>query len=146
MLTTAIATFVTFLVLFVVVAVVVRVETVKGRRILLSFARTTLDNQLHRFHLWLSGVWNHFVRYVVQLGWYYSIHSLLRTLLKVLVSVYTYIEDIFERNREKTKLLRRERKQKQQTHFSKIADHKAEVALSKEEQEALMTRKLEQDH
>ena len=146
MLTTAITTFVTCLVLFVVMAVVVRIELVKGRRLLVSGLRASADEYLQRFHLWLAGVWNHFARYIVQLGWYYSIHSLLRTILKVLISVYTYIEDIFERNREKTKLLRRERKQKQKSHFTQVADHKAEVALSKEQQEELKTRKLEQDH
>jgi hypothetical protein len=146
MITTAITTSVTLVVLFVVVAVVVRVEDNRGRRVILASLRDSLDVALHRFHLWLDNTWSHFMKYVVQLGWYYSIHSLLRAILSVLVSVYTYVEAVFERNREKTKLLRRERKQKQHTHFSQIADHKADVALTSEAQSALLHDKLHNDH
>ncbi len=146
MLETAITTCVTFVVLFVVVAVLVRAEEVRGRRIILASLRDSIDKTLHRFHLWLESTWSHFMKYVVQLGWYYSIHSLLRAILSVLVSIYTYVEAVFERNREKTKHLRRERKQKQQTHFSQIADHKADVALTPKEQTDLLHDKLHHDH
>lgn len=147
MLTTAIITFVTFLVLFVVMAVVVRVENLRGRRLILSTGRAFLDRKILSMLTWFDDVWHHFMRYIVQLGWYYSIHSLLRTVLRVLVSVYTYIEHIFERNREKTKMLRRERKQKvRQNHFTQIADHKADMALSPAEQATLRQQKLEEDH
>jgi hypothetical protein len=146
MITTAITTCVTFVVLFVVVAVGVRMETVKGRRVVLASLRDYLDTILRRFHLWLENTWHHFTKYIVQLGWYYSMHSVLRTILSVLVSIYTYVEAIFESNREKTKLLRKERKQKQQTHFSQIADHKADVALTSEAQSALLHDKLHNDH
>lgn len=147
MLTTAITTFVTFLVLFVVMAVVVHVEEVRGRRLMLSGARGFLDRKILAVYAWFDGVWHHFMEYVVKLGWYYSIHSLLRTILRVLVSIYTHIEHIFERNREKTKRLRKERKQKiQQTHLTQIAEHKADVALTPEEQATLRQQKLEEDH
>jgi hypothetical protein len=128
-------------------AVVVRVEEARGKRLLLGGVRQVLDAKIFSLGRWCDGVWHHFVRYIVQLGWYYSIHSLLRTILQVLVSVYTYIENIFERNREKTKVLRRERKQKtRQTHLTQIAEHKAEVALTPSEQAALRQQKLEEDH
>jgi hypothetical protein len=146
MIGTAITTCVTFVVLFVVVAVLVQVEERRGRRVILASLRNSLDATLQRFQLWLDNTWSHFLKYVVRLGWYYSIHSLLRAILSVLVSIYTYVEAVFERNREKTKLLRRERKQKQQTHFSQIADHKSEVALTPEAEAAFLHDKLHNDH
>ena len=147
MLTTAITTCVTFLVLFVVMAVVVRTEEARGKRLLLGGVRHALDHRVLVINKWFDDVWHHFMRYIVQLGWYYSIHSLLRTILRVLVSIYTYIEHIFERNREKTKVLRRERKERtRQTHLTQIADHKAETALTPGEQAALRQQKLEEDH
>jgi hypothetical protein len=147
MLSTAITTSITFLVLFVVMAVVVRVEEARGRRLLLGGVRAFFDRKIIAIHKWFDDLWHHFARYVVQLGWYYSIHSLLRTLLRVLVSVYTYIETMFEKNRERTKDLRKERKQKiKQTHLTQIADHKVETALTPTEQVALRKQKLEEDH
>lgn len=147
MLGTAITTCITFLVLFVVMAVLVRVEESKRRRVVLVGARNFLDRKIVALYTWFDNLWHHFVRYVVQLGWYYSIHSLLRTVLRVLVSVYTYIETMFEKNRERTKHLRKERKQKiKQTHLTQIADHQAETALTQAEQVALRKQKLEEDH
>lgn len=147
MLTTAITTCITFFVLFVVMAVVVRVEETKGKRLILGGVRQAVDTKILGIHRWFDDVWHHFMRYIVQLGWYYSMHSLLKTILRVLVSVYTYFEHIFEQNREKTKVLRKERKQKtRQNHFTQIADHKAETALTPTAKAALNKQKLEEDH
>ena len=147
MLGAAITTFVTCLVLFVVVAVLVQAEQAKGRRIVLSSARAWLDEKIVSARKRLGNSWHHFSQYVVRLGWYYSIHSLLRTVLAMLVSAYTFLEGMFEKNREKTKELRlMKRKSLQQTHFSKIADHKAEVALTPDEQAKRRKDKLENNH
>ncbi|MEY2665415.1 MAG: hypothetical protein RLZZ480_520 [Candidatus Parcubacteria bacterium] len=147
MLGTAITTFVTCLVLFVVMAVLVRVEEVRGKRVFLGSTRTWLDGQILALEQKVSRGWHHFTQYVVRLGWYYGIHSLLRTILSLLVSVYTYFEEMFEKNRAKTKELRQQRRRAlADSHLSKIADHKQAVSLSKEEQDALLKKKLEQDH
>jgi hypothetical protein len=54
---------------------------------------------------------------------------------------------MFEQNREKTKELRRKKKNSLlQGHFSKIADHKAEVALTPEEQKQRRKDTLETNH
>lgn len=147
MLTTAITTFVTCLVLFVVMAVLVQTEQTKGRRLVLVFVRGWLDRKIVLVLKRLSDSWHHFSHYVVRLGWYYSIHSLLRTILAMLVSSYNFLEGMFENNRVKTKELRlRKKKSLQQTHFSKIADHKVETALTTEQQKALRKDKLENNH
>ena len=147
MLTTAITTFITCLVLFVVMAVVVRIEHKRGKRLLLKSLRGWIDTKIVLLIQRLSNWWHHFSHYVVRLGWYYSIHSLLRTVLTMLVSAYTFLEGMFEKNRAKTKELRHRRKKSlQQSHFSKIADHKAERALTPEQQKELRKEKLENNH
>jgi hypothetical protein len=147
MLTTAITTFVTCLVLFVAVAFVVRTERIKGRRLCMVQARTWLDVKVFACEQFVAGGWHHFTQYVVRLGWYYSIHSLLRTILRLLVSVYSYFEEMFENNRERTKELRSKRRRAlAQSHFTKIASHKAEVALTPEEKERRRHDTLEHNH
>lgn len=147
MLETAITTFVACFALFVVMAVFVHLEILRGRRFILGSVRSWCDGAIMRFSRVLYDAWHHFTQYVIRLGWYYSIHSLLRTILTMLVSVYTYFEGVFEKNRARTKQLRKERRKKVAgSHFSKIAEHKETVSLSQKEQEELLKRKLEQDH
>ena len=147
MLATATTTFVTCLVLFVVVAVLVHAEQAKGKRIVLASARRWIDRKMVLVYERLLSSWHHFSHYVVRLGWYYSIHSLLRTILAMLVSAYNFLERMFEHNRVKTKELRRKKKHSiEHGHFSKIADHKADVALTPDEQLQRKKDKLENNH
>lgn len=143
----ATAIFITSTILFFVIALVVQVEERTARRFIGGQFRDKIDVRLgqliHRF----DTHWKHLSKYILQLGWYYSIHSLLRTVLTILVSVYDRIERIFEHNRSRTKQLRKElKRQLEKTHLTHIAEHKAKVSLSKEEQERLKTEKLEQNH
>ncbi len=143
----ALLTFSIATVFFLTVAIVVQIEHARMRRLFLVGARGWIDRKLAESALRWHETWHHFTQYIVKLGWYYSIHSLLRTILTVLISIYNYFEGIFERNRSRTKQLRQEHKRKiKKGHFSMIADHKAETALSPEEQAALRKQKLEQDH
>jgi ATP-dependent helicase/DNAse subunit B len=146
MLSTALITFTTATAAFLVVAVVVRVEHMRDRRLFLSGARGWLDVKITTLTQFSVSYWNHFVQYILKLGWYYSIHSLLRTILNVLVSVYAHVEAMFERNRRRTKQLRMERKQKiKESHLTQIAAHKEETALTPSQQTELRRQKLEQD-
>lgn len=143
----ALLTFTTTATLFIVVAIVVQAEQFRARRFFMARARASVDvrliktGQRWRYHF------NHFTQYIVKLGWYYGMHSLLRTILNLLVSMYSYVEDRFERNRKRTKKLRQERKHRStHTHFSQIASHKVETALTPSQQHDLRKQKLEQDH
>ncbi len=147
MLGTATITFITCLVLFVVVAVLVHTEQARGKRVLLASVRGWIDRKIVLVFKRLLDSWHHFTHYVVRLGWYYSIHSLLRTILAMLVSAYTFLERMFEHNRVKTKELRRKKKHAiEHGHFSKIADHKAEMSLTPDEQTKRKKDKLENNH
>lgn len=138
--------FATSAILFVALVVFVKAEQRKGRRILFGRTRSKFDISLVKFNLWQKRQWEHFLRYILQLGWYYSVHSFLRTTMKLLVAVYDYIETHFERNRLRARDLRAEKRKKVDTHFSAVAEHKAEVALTPKQQSELKERKLEEKH
>lgn len=143
----ALITFTIATVVFLTVAIVVQIEHSRMRRLFLVGTRGWIDQKLAESALRMHARWHHFTQYILKLGWYYSIHSLLRTILTLLISIYNYFEGIFERNRSRTKQLRQEHKRKiKKGHFSMIADHKAETALTPEEQTALRKQKLEHDH
>jgi hypothetical protein len=134
-------------ILFIAFAIMVRIEHAKARRLVGGPLRASLDKRIMRIEQKWSNNWKHVSMYVVQLGWYYSIHSLLRTILRVLVSVYTYIEQIFEKNRLRTKEIRKEFKRHvAQSHLTHMAHHKENTALSPKEKTELRSRKLENDH
>ncbi len=133
--------------IFTAYAVIVRVEHTHARRLVGGRLRGSLDIRIARVEEKWSNNWKHLSRYLLQLGWYYSIHSLLRTVLQVLVSVYTYIEQIFEKNRIRTKQLRKELKHHvAQSHLTHMAHHKEKTSLSSTAKAALRTKKLENDH
>lgn len=138
--------FITSAALFVALVTFVQTERRKGSRLILGKARTSLDVSLVKFNLWQKRQWEHFLRYILQLGWYYSLHSFLQTIMRVLVAIYDYIETHFERNRLRTRHLRAEKRKNVDTHFSAVAEHKAEVALTPKQQDALREKKLEEKH
>lgn len=133
---------------FALYALLVTAEQKNARRFVGGRFRDRLDNRLDTLGHQFENHWKHVSKYVLQLGWYYSVHKVLRTILGSLVFVYSVIERIFEQNRLRTKELRKEfrRQLHRKNHLTKIAEHKEEHALSVSEQEALKTRKLEQDH
>lgn len=143
----AIITFMISSSLFVAFALLVHIEQRNARRIVAERLRNALDNGVKKSGAELKRRWRHVMRYVVQLGWYYSIHSLLRTLLKVLISAYSFFEQMFERNRLRTKELRQELKRHiSKSHLSEMANHKAKTTLTQEQKIHLKKQKLEDSH
>lgn len=139
--------FLASVVLFGVGAFMARSEEKRARRLVGARVRASLDTGIIRFEERFARRWRHMMRYIVQLGWYYSIHSLLAGLMRVLVSIYDSIEQVFEQNRTRTRELRKEFKHhRQQSHLTEIAEHRESTALSHEEQVALRHKKLTEDH
>lgn len=144
---TAAIIFISSIAAFAAFAAMVRAEQKNACRLLSGRLRDTLDVHILRIEQKWSNNWRHLSRYILQLGWYYSIHSLLSSLMRILVSVYDGIEHVFERNRVRTKELRKElKKHVQQSHLAQIAHHQEKTALSHEEKTQLRKDKLEQDH
>jgi hypothetical protein len=135
------------LLVFIILSVVVRAERRRGRRFFASRLRAWLDARVDVGTKWLLKSWDHFVKYIVQLNWYYSIHSLLKTVLKMIVAFYSYFENIFERNRKRTKQLRAEKRQLgEMSHLEQVAEHKEDTALTPAQKKSLRKKKLEEKH
>ena len=142
--TTALIAFLTSVAVLVTLILITQKERRRGRRFFAAGLRNWLDNVFDRLGLSLTRGWDHFVRYMIRLNWYYSLHSLLRAWLRFLVAVYTYFEDIFERNRRRTKRLRAEKKRlRADSHLEQIAKHKTAMALTEAEKRRLKQRELE---
>ena len=122
-------------IVFVVILVVVQAEQKRGTRFLLSGVRGGFDSLISKIDLKVAAWWDHFVRYIVQLGWYYGLHSFLQAVLKTIVAFYERVESVFEINRHRTKQLRDEKKQATtQNHLTEMAQHKADTALTPAQQ------------
>lgn len=132
---------------FVVLLMLVSYEQRRGQRLVGVSLRHWCDVQVDKVGVWLLTCLNHFVKYVVQLNWYYSIHSVLRMMLRVMVRFYTYFENVFERNRLRTKRLRAEKRTiGALNHLHKMAEHKEDTALTPKQKQKLRHKKLEEKH
>lgn len=134
--------------LFGALLVMVQAEKKRGKRFLLAGLRGWLDHHLALIGLRITGVWDHFVKYIVQLGWYYGIHSFLKAILATLVAFYERVEHVFENNRRRTKQLRAEKKNgitEPTGHLAEMAQHKADTALTPAQQRKLKATHLRGD-
>lgn len=144
MVSTALTVFSVSFCTFLVLVGVTQQERRRGRRFFAAGLRTWLDRLVERVARGLGRRVDHFVKYIVQLNWYYSIHGVLRTFLRGIVAVYTYFENLFERNRARTKQLRKEKRELNElNHLRQMAKYKEETALSPAEQRRLRKKKLE---
>ena len=143
MITTATITLVVSSLVFLVLTLLVHKERRRGRRFFAVRLRSWLDIKVSAGSELLLRGWEHFNKYIVQLNWYYSIHSVLKTLLRTLVAFYTYFESIFENNRKRTKQLRAEKRELSEfNHLQQMSDHRKETALTSSQQKRLKDKKL----
>ncbi len=147
MATPALTAFLISLGVFVLLAVLFRQERQRGRRLVATRIRNFLDKLVEQVTSRLTKSITHFVRYIVQLSWYYSIHSVLRAALRGMVAAYNYLENVFERNRERTKQLRAEKRQLTElNHLRQMADHRVDTALTPKQQQKLLDKTLAGDN
>ena len=144
MFTTAVTAFAVSLFTFLVLAIMTRQERRRGRRFFAAAVREWLDMIVERVANWWGRSWDHFAKYWVQLNWYYGIHGLLRAFLRGIVKIYTYFENMFERNRVRAKQLRKEKREIDElNHLRQMAVHKEETALTPAQQRKLRKKQLE---
>ena len=147
MVSTATVIFGTSLFVFVLLLLVIRKERRRGRRFFLDGVRSWLDSGIDAVEAKLVTGWDHFTKYILQLHWYYSIHSVLKGFLRITVSVYTYFERILERNRDRAKQLRAEKRELGAVnHLRQMAEHKEGTALTAAQKKKLKHKKLEERH
>jgi p-aminobenzoyl-glutamate transporter AbgT len=144
MVTSALTAFLASVIAFILLIVITQQERRRGRRFFAPSSRSWLDKVVAIFEQKVIRSFNHFMKYIVQLNWYYSIHSVLRTILKGLIAVYTYFENVFERNRKRTKELRAEKRQLNElNHLRQMAVHREDTALTPAEKQKLRKKTLE---
>ncbi|MFT7644601.1 MAG: hypothetical protein ACI9BF_000250 [Candidatus Paceibacteria bacterium] len=132
---------------FIILLIVTQKERRRGRRFFAARARAWLDIYADKIGRWAFVSWDHFIKYILQLHWYYSIHSVLRTILRVITVFYEYFENVFEKNRRRTKQLRAEKRQLGElNHLQKVAEHKEDTALTPVQKRKLRHKKLEEKH
>lgn len=135
------------LTLFVILAVLTSLEKRRSRRLFLSAFRNWLDRTLEAVVSFFAQKYRYLVRHIIQLSWYYSIHSALKTSMTLLVKAYDALEEIFISNRERAKVLRAERRKLTavRNHLTEIEEHKVTTALTTSQKKKLKARKLERD-
>lgn len=134
--------------IFCLLLLVIQAEKKRGKRFLLSGARSWFDSLMSRLGRKIVYTWDHVVKYVLQLGWYYGLHSLLQAVLKTIVRFYERVELVFEVNRRRAKELRAEKRQASEvppSHLTEMAQHKADTALTPAQQRKLKDRQLKGD-
>lgn len=117
-------------VLFVILAWFFRVEQKRSKRLVAPWTRNALDSALIHGSQWLDKKAVYIGRYVITLSWYYSLHAFLKIILQFLAGVYTVIEAVLHRNRDRARLIRTERKRAAHSHLTMLADHKIETELT----------------
>lgn len=131
----------------VALIILVHKERRRSRRFFAAKLRGWLDDRVENTEKYLEKSWEHFSKYIVQLSWYYSIHSILKAILRMIVAIYTYFENVFEQNRNRTKQLRAEKRQLSEfNHLHHMTNHQKDTALTPSQQKKLRQKKLEEKH
>jgi hypothetical protein len=126
-----------------------------GERVALRSVRSRADHVFTWIQTQLCVVVRYIDRHIIRLSWYYSVHSCLQAALRVVVSLYDYLERWFHNNRAQARALRAERRAMKRgrmvtpvaasPHLTSIAEHKNEVALTEKQKQKLKTKKLERE-
>ena len=128
-------------------SVFVGAEQNRGQRFFAASMRTLLDGMVTRGEANVAQAWEHFTKYVVGLGWYYSFQSVLQACVAVLRRGYEGLESYSNRQRERSRQLQAEHRELHaQNHLRQMAEHKAGVALTPAQQRKLKQKKLEERH
>ena len=129
-------------VFFILYAWLCAIEAERGKRLFLTLVRLALDSALVSFGATVRRKLTYIGRYIITLSWYYSLHAFLRLVLQFLGSVYTVLEAVLHRNRDKARQIRRERKQAERSHLTALAEHKVETALTPHQKEKRKAKAL----
>lgn len=132
---------------FIVFSFIVGVEVRDGRRLVLPGVRDWCDGVVDSGARTIQSTLVYVDRHVIRLSWYYSLHSLLQAALRVVVSLYDYLEQSFHHNRKRARAIRAERRvvKSPSGMLHNVALHKETTALTSVEKKKLRTKKLERE-
>jgi len=144
MISIALSSFLISVLFFIALLFLVHKERRLGRRFFGVKIRTYIDQKLVVWGRKTAEGFDHFSKYIIQLNLHYSIHSILRMLLKVIIKFYTFFENRLEQNRKKAKQLRSEKRQlSEMNHLQQMTVHREDTALTPAQKEKLKERNLE---
>ena len=126
--------------LFVVQATLCQIEAKRGHRLYGVAARSWFDARCEHWYEQVAKKLLYISRYMITLSWYYSLHAFLVVVLRFIAGVYSAIESIVLRNRDRAKKIRSEHRR---SHLTDIADHRQATALSSREKATRKKNALE---
>ncbi len=115
---------------FIGYSILLLVEERRGDRSVLKGVRQVLDGQIIRLSTRASDVLHYVSKRVITLSWYYSLHALLKFVLKFLAGLYFSVEQMLINNRNKARQIRRSQRN---SHLTMISEHQKETALTETE-------------
>jgi len=134
----------------VMFSLLVGAEERRGQRLVLSGVRARTDRAVEWTVALIASCVRYIDRHIIRLSWYYSLHSLLQAALRVVVSLYDYLEQRFHSNRKRARAIRAERRaltrpaqSESSSMLTSVAEHKETTALSAKEKQKLKNKKLE---
>lgn len=132
--------------LFVLLAFITTREEANRKRFFLTKSRDTLDRLIVQGVAVGKAKLSYVLRHIIKLSWYYSLHSMLRAVMGLLVHTYDSLEMIVIKNRERARRLRAEgRILTGGNHLTEIEKHKASTALTSSQKKKLRAKKLERE-
>jgi hypothetical protein len=140
--TTAFLVMIISTVFFILYARLCIVETNRGKRFFAPYIRRVADNAMDALLRSIERRAVYVGRYIITLSWYYSLHTFLRLTLQFLASIYYALEKLLHSNRDKARMIRRERKQAERSHLTVLAEHKVETELTPHQKEKRKAKAL----
>jgi hypothetical protein len=133
-------------VLFLVGIVFVVLEKKSNRRFILSNTRDRLDSGILYIDAVIRAKYALILKRSLKLSWYYSLHTMLKAVMGLLVHSYDRLERVVIKNRARAKKVRAEsRVLLQDNHLTEIEKHKQDTALTSKQKKKLRAEKLERD-
>ncbi len=122
------------------------IERRRRERVFLSEFRTRLDKLVVYLDREIRARYARVLKRSLKLSWYYSLHTMLRAVMGVLVHSYDRLELVVIKNRARAKQVRAESRVASTTnHLTEIEKHKQETALTTRQKKKLRAEKLERD-
>ncbi len=131
---------------FLVGLLLVLIERKRSSRIILSSLRNRLDNGIVLLDHEIRARYARIVKQSLKLSWYYSLHTMLKAVMGILVRSYDTLELVVIKNRARAKQVRAESRVAQVgNHLTEIVKHKQDTALTTKQKKKLRAEKLERD-
>ncbi|MEM9336668.1 MAG: hypothetical protein AAGA35_02335 [Patescibacteria group bacterium] len=141
MVISALSAFVGTTIAFVVFAMLTSYEQRRGKRLILGGVRGWLDRQLGKLGRAVDHGFDYIARRIIKFTWYYSISSFFRGLLKLLESLYLYLEQKMRWHHRQATQARAETPRS--GNLGALAEHKEAVALTDKQKQKRKADSLE---